>query len=56
YNRAALIYTRKQALSYLRKSNPSSYTKITTFTIDSTNLNLYIYYTTLLEDGTFKYY
>lgn len=56
YNRVALIYIRKQALFYFRKANFSSYTKIITFTIDSTNLNLYIYYTTLLENSTFKYY
>jgi hypothetical protein len=56
YDGAAFVYARNQALTYLGKPDPPNYAKVTTFTTDSTNLNLYVHYAALSEDGTFKYH
>ncbi|KAK3337346.1 hypothetical protein B0T19DRAFT_447931 [Cercophora scortea] len=58
YNGAALVYGRNQALAYIKKSDPPGHAKITTFTTDGTNLNLYAHYATpSAEDGnTLEYH
>ncbi|KAH8755760.1 hypothetical protein F5883DRAFT_607597 [Diaporthe sp. PMI_573] len=50
FDRAALVYTRNQALSYLGKSNPPGHAEITTFTTDGTSLNFYAHHVTQTED------
>lgn len=58
YNGAALVYARNQALSYIGKPDPSGCTKVTTFTTDSTTLNLFTHYSTpsTAGDGTLEYH
>lgn len=56
FDGAALVYARNQALAYLGKSDPQGHAKVTTFTTDGSNLNLYTHYTALSEDGTLEYH
>lgn len=56
YNGAALLYARNQALSYLGKPDRDGHAKVTTFTTDGTNLNMYAHYAAPSEDGTLEYH
>ncbi|EFY93339.1 hypothetical protein MAC_00577 [Metarhizium acridum CQMa 102] len=56
YDGAALVYARNQALSYIGKPDPLGHAKVTTFTTDGTNLNLYAHYAAPLPDGTLEYH
>ncbi|KAI0433365.1 hypothetical protein F5Y09DRAFT_329065 [Xylaria sp. FL1042] len=56
YNRAALMFAWNQALSLIGKPDPSDYAEVTTFITDGTNLNIFIYYAALSDDGFFKYH
>ncbi|KAI8675495.1 hypothetical protein NCS57_00450800 [Fusarium keratoplasticum] len=55
YDGAALVYGRNQALNSIGEPSIAGHAKITTFTTDGANLNLFAHYATSSEDGTAKY-
>ncbi|KAI8722597.1 hypothetical protein NCS52_00403800 [Fusarium sp. LHS14.1] len=56
YDGAALVYGRNQALNSIEEPPIADLAKITTFTSDGANLNLFAHYATTSEDGTAKYH
>ncbi|KAI8680557.1 hypothetical protein NCS56_00461400 [Fusarium sp. Ph1] len=56
YDGAALVYGRNQALNCIEKPSIAGHAKITTFTTDGANLNLFAHYATPSEDSTAKYH
>jgi hypothetical protein len=56
YDGAALVYARNRTLSYLGKPDPPGHARVTTFTTDGTNLNLFAHYAAPSEHGTLKYH
>lgn len=56
YDGAALVYARNQALDAMGKPYLAGHTKVTTFTTDGTNLNLFAHYAAETEDGTLEYH
>ncbi|UPK90959.1 hypothetical protein LCI18_001894 [Fusarium solani-melongenae] len=56
YDGAALVSGRNQALNSIGEPSTAGHAKITTFTTDGANLNLFAHYATPSEDGTAKYH
>jgi hypothetical protein len=56
YDGAALVHARNQAREYSGKSDPAGHAKVTTFTTDGRNLNLFAHYVAETGDGTLEYH
>ncbi|RMJ08998.1 hypothetical protein CDV36_011388 [Fusarium kuroshium] len=56
YDGAALVHGRNRALDSLGEPSTAGHAKVTTFTTDGTNLNLFAHYATPSEDGATKYH
>ncbi len=56
YDGAALVYARNQALDAAKEPYLAGHAKVTTFTTDGTNLNLFAHYAAKTEDGTPEYH
>ncbi|KAJ4314685.1 hypothetical protein N0V84_008760 [Fusarium piperis] len=56
YDGAALVYARNQALDAAKEPHLAGHAKVTTFTTDGTNLNLFAHYAAETEDGTLEYH
>lgn len=56
YDGAALVHARNQAHEYSGKSDPAGHAKVTTFTTDGRNLNLFAHYAAETGDGTLEYH
>ncbi|EEU35276.1 uncharacterized protein NECHADRAFT_18425, partial [Fusarium vanettenii 77-13-4] len=56
YDGATLVHGRNQALDSLGEPAIAGHAKVTTFTTDGTNLNLFAHYAAPSEDGTTKYH
>ncbi|KAK5652987.1 hypothetical protein OQA88_9467 [Cercophora sp. LCS_1] len=56
YDGAALVYARNQALDAAKKPYLTGHAKVTTFTTDGRNLNLFAHYAAETEDGTLEYH
>lgn len=56
YDGASLVYARNQALDTIGKPYLAGHAKVTTFTTDGTNLNLFAHYATPTENGKFEYH
>ncbi|RSL48258.1 hypothetical protein CEP54_013025 [Fusarium duplospermum] len=56
YDGAALVHGRNRALDSLGEPSIAGHAKVTTFTTDGTNLNLFAHYATPSEDGTTEYH
>lgn len=56
YDGAALVYARRQALSYMRRSDPPGHAEITTFTTNGEQINFFAHYAAEAEDGTLEYH
>ncbi|KAI0867297.1 hypothetical protein GGS24DRAFT_486036 [Hypoxylon argillaceum] len=56
YDGAALVFARNQALSFIGKPDPPGSAKVTTFTTDGSNLNIFAHYATTSDDGSLEYH
>ncbi|KAK0655472.1 hypothetical protein B0T16DRAFT_310182, partial [Cercophora newfieldiana] len=56
YDGAALVHAREQAIGSMQKPYVPGYAKITTFTTDGTNLNLFSHHAEQTEEGTTEYH
>ncbi|RSL83535.1 hypothetical protein CEP52_016691 [Fusarium oligoseptatum] len=56
YDGAALVYARNQALDAAKEPYLAGHAKVTTFTTDGNNLNLFAHYAAETEDGTLEYH
>ncbi|KAI1298006.1 hypothetical protein F5Y03DRAFT_368943 [Xylaria venustula] len=56
YDGAALVYARNQAFDAIGKPYLAGHAKVTTFTTDGTNLNLFAHYAAPTEEGTLEYH
>ncbi|KAK0753232.1 hypothetical protein B0T18DRAFT_396313 [Schizothecium vesticola] len=56
YDKAALVYARNRALSFVGKLDPPGHAEVTTFTTDGTSLDFYAHYAALGEEGKVEYH